>query len=501
MMKNSRFSLLILLTIAAISGCKKDNYPGARLSPYISIFDLRNTFRGQDVTLTTENLFGADKINGVVVSDHSGNNMPEGVLVLQDSRRLNFLRGIAVDAGADAANYMPGDSVTINVVGAKLTLNDSLLMLTNLPAGAIEKNSSGSAVQPLIVTANDLITHPGDYQSTLVTITKAGFDPSYPKGTTYEGDKIINDGFGDMLLHTSANASWAGKKLPFMANFTGVVFINADGKPVLIPRTEADITILSATAPKITPVVITGFLANADGADGDYEYIQLMATRDLDFSQTPFAVVTCNNAGSALPLGPPPEGWATGQGRTYKFDLTSGTVAKGEYFYVGSGNKKIWGSGSDEMTGSKWFGKSYVDNTGDGFGNTTKNLLANSGNAAGIAVFDHATVTTDSIPVDVIFYGGNGSLFTEGPPALGYRITNTDYYDELNPATLEDQPYFRQGSNTGKFSFPTGESFAQLPGIYNVKSGRWTQARLMQNVTLTASSTAAEIEGHVSLEE
>jgi hypothetical protein len=501
LMKKFQFSLLLLLMVAAISGCKKDNYPGATLSPYISVFDLRNSFRGQDITLTTENMFGADKIKGLVVSDHSGNNLPEGVLVVQDSRRLNFLRGIAIDAGAEAANYMPGDSVTIDINGAKLKLVDSLLMIRDLPAGAIEKNSSGNVVEPLIVRGIDLLTNPHDYESTLVTVTKAGFDPSYPPGSTYEGDKIINDGFGNILLHTSAAASWAGKPLPFMSNFTGIVFINADGQPVLVPRTEADIVILSATAPKIAPVVITGFLANADGSDANYEYIQLMATRDIDFSQTPFSLVTSNNAGSALPLGAPPQGWATGQGRTYKFNLTSGTVAKGEYFYVGSGNKKISGSASDEMSNSKWFGKSYVENEGDDFGNTTKNLLANSGNAAGIAVFDHTAVTAESVPVDVIFYGGNGTVFSAGPPPMGYRITNTDYYDEKNPATLEDQPFYAQGSNTGKFSFPTGESFAQLAGVYNVKSGRWTQARVLQNITLTLTSTAAEIEGHVSLEE
>ncbi|MGV3529636.1 MAG: DUF5689 domain-containing protein [Flavisolibacter sp.] len=501
MMKKFQFSLLIVLMIAAFSGCKKDNYPGATLSPYISVFDLRNIYRGQDLQLNTENMFGADKIKGLVVSDHSGKNMPEGVLVVQDSRRLGYLRGISIAAGDEAANYMPGDSVTIKIDGATLKLVDSLLMITNLPKGAIEKNSTGNPVEPLIVRAVDLITNPGDYQSTLVTLTKVGFDPSYPPGSTYEGDKIINDGFGDMMLHTASGTTWAGKKLPFMSNFTGVVFTNANGQPILAPRTEDDIQILSATAPKITPVVITGFLANADGADGNYEYIQFMATRDIDFSQTPFAVVTTNNAGSALPLGPPVDGWATGQGRTYKFNLTSGTVAKGEYFYVGSGNKKISGSASDEMANVKWFGKPYATENGDDYGNKTSNLLANSGNAAGIAIFDHKDVTAESVPVDVIFYGGNGTVFSEGPPPVGYRITNTDYYDEKNPSTLEDQPFFKQGSNTGKFSFPTGESFAQLPGVYNVKSGRWTQARLLQNVTLTLTSTSAEIEGHVSLEQ
>src|SRR5690606_33927054 len=120
--------------------------------------------------------------------------------------------------------------------------------------------------------------------------------------------------------------------------------------------------------------------------DANYEYIQLMATKDLDFSVTPFAIVTTNNAGANTPTGYPVDGWATGGLRTYKIDLTSGTVTKGEYFYVGA-NKNIWGSGSTDMSSSKWFQKMYATDDGDGFGTKTTNLLANSGNAAGIAVF------------------------------------------------------------------------------------------------------------------
>lgn len=500
-MKKFKILFLFLLILAAFSGCKKDNYPGAKLSPYIALFDLREVYTGQDVTLSTENMFGADKITGLVVSDHSGNNMPDGVLVIQDRRRLGYLRGISIAVGAEAANYIPGDSVVIKVEGATLKKVDGILQITGLPKGAIEKVSSGNDVSPNLVRAVDLINNPGGYQSTLVTLTKVGFDPSYPAGATYAGDKIINDGFGNMLLHTSAAASWSGKPLPFMSNFTGIVFAAADGQTMLFMRTEEDIQILSATAPKITPVVIAGFLADAAGADGNHEYIQFMATRNIDFSVTPFSVVTSNNAGSALPIGFPPQGWATGQGRTYKFNLTSGTVAKGEYFYVGSTNKKIWGSASDEMTNVKWFGKMYASEDGDDFGTKTSNLLANSGNAAGIAIFDHTGVTEESVPVDVIFYGGNGSLFTEGPPAKGYRITNTDYYDEKNPSTLEDQPFFNQGSNKGKFAFPPATNFAKLAGVYNTTSGRWTQARLQVNTPLTTTSTSAEIEGSITLEQ
>ena len=116
-------------------------------------------------------------------------------------------------------------------------------------------------------------------------------------------------------------------------------------------------------------------------------------------------------------------------------------------------------------------------------------------------MFDVAIPTATTIPVDVIFYGGGGNVFTAGPPARGYRITNTDYYDEKNPTTLEEQPYFNQGSNTGKFAFTPAANFARLGGAYNRSTGRWSSARMLTPVVLSATSTVAEIEGGTTIEE
>jgi hypothetical protein len=143
----------------------------------------------------------------------------------------------------------------------------------------------------------------------------------------------------------------------------------------------------------------------------------------------------------------------------------------------------------------------YGTVAGDGFGTATTNLLANSGNAGGIAIFESTYVDAQSVPDDVVFYGGGGQLYTPGPPERGYRITNTDYYDVKNPITLVDQPYFAMGSNTGKFSFPTTANFTKLTGTYNKTTGRWTAARLQSNIALTNTSVVTEIEGGVTIEE
>jgi hypothetical protein len=491
----------LLLSTGLFWACKKTgNYPGGTVSPYVALFDVRNLYKGADVTLSAGNLSGADKIAVVVTSDHSGKNIPAGLVVVQDARRLGQLRGIAIPMGAAASTYVPGDSLIINVAGKVLKRENGLLQLTGVTATDITKVASGVPISPSIVKSNNVLAAPGNYESTLISLTSVGFDPSHGPGSTYEGDKIINDGFGNLTLHTEATASFASKPLPFLSNFTGIVFPGADGKPQVWPRTENDITVLSASAPKIASMVITGYLADPTGTDANYEYIQFIATRDIDFAVTPHSVVTTNNAGTNTPGSFPLDSWATGGQRTYKFNLTSGTVQKGQYFYVGA-NKNIWGANSTDISSSKWFGKMYGSVAGDGFGVSTTNLLANSGNAAGIAVFDHTNVDGQSVPDDVIFYGGGGSLYTPGPPERGYRITNTDYYDKTNPITLAEQPFFAMGSNTGKFAFPTAANFAKLGGTYNKTTGRWTSARIQTSVPLTATSTVAQIEGGTTIEE
>src|SRR6202012_3076720 len=111
-------------------------------------------------------------------------------------------------------------------------------------------------------------------------------------------------------------------------------------------------------------------------------------------------------------------GWATGGGsvangsiaattfRTFKFNLTTGTAAKGTYFYVGGSAKTINGSGSTSIASSNWIRAfNYTTTDGDGFGIRNSGFFANSGNAFGMAVFNTTAVTKDTQPIDVMFVG------------------------------------------------------------------------------------------------
>lgn len=475
-------------------GCKKDNYPGARISPYIAIFDIRDLYRGNDVTLTTDNMLGSDKIAAMVVSDHSGGNLPAGLLVVQDSRRLSQLRGISIPLGAEAADYVPGDSLIIDVAGKVLKKVDGILEITGVTKADITKVSSGNAIPVNQVPTNLILANPDNYESTLAVVVKGGFDPLPAPTDVLAGDKILNDGFGDLTLHTEATATFAQNTVPVRANYYGIVFNTSKGGPQLNLRTGEDVTVLSAVI-EIAPVIITGFISDVNGADGNYEYVQMMATRDIDFAATPFSVVVTNNANASTPTGYPSKGWATGGMRTFKLNLKSGTAAKGTFFYAGGAGKMINGPASTSMATSNWIRAfDYTTTDGDGFGTKTGGLLANSGNAFGMAVFQDTLVTVNSRPVDVLFISSGGSLYSDGK---GYRITNTDFYDVTNPITQEDQPFYRSGSNTLNFSYNTADLgyFYKLGGVYNPALGKWMRARTQTNVLLTKSSVISEIEG------
>lgn len=499
-MKTYLFSLLILLVSILGLSCEKHDFAKGTLSPIININDVKDLYKGSEVALSSsENLGGASQIVGVVISDAAQANIPGNLLVIQGQRR-GLTSGIVLNITSGTSKYILGDSVVVDIEGARLTKENNVLQIQGVTDANISVKSSGDTLAPVSVKSSDLIANPSKYEGVLVTLSKATFDPSYPENTIYDGDKIINDGFGNITLHTESAASYAQDEIPYMANLTGIVLSGADGNVELWPRGQMDITVLNSTPSKISPIIITGFLADPTSTDANYEYIQLLATEDIDFSLTPFALVTCNNAGTSEPTGAPVNGWATGNQRSYKFNLTDGSVKKGTYFYVG-GNKNIWGAGSTDISSAQWIvSKKYADIDGEGFGAKTTNLLANSGNAAGIAVFDKTDVDETSVPVDVVFYGGNGQLFSPSP-LKGYLITNTDYYDLVHPVDLNEQPYFTQGSNTNRFAFPTAANFAQLGGTYNITSARWTTGRTVKNVALTATSAIAEIEGATTIEE
>lgn len=242
--------------------------------------------------------------------------------------------------------------------------------------------------------------------------------------------------------------------------------------------------------------------ANIHG-DG-YEYVQLMATEDIDFAVTPYSVIIAKNTATQKPTN---KGWIEGGSRTYKFNLTEGKVSRGEFFYIGGKAKalngyssnsnnttassfdgsvvdKLWTGHPIEIPGwapknggttqanggiisikdAKWIRcKPYITEAGDdGIGDPIQSnnpgVISNAANAGasqasvgvdGIGVFEGTAVTEESIPVDLIFFGESATSASDYTANnMGYTVPLNDFYSPVNISSGEAQPYFGQGSNT-----------------------------------------------------
>ena len=494
--------------VAALAGCKKYdaawNYPGGKVSPYIAIYDVRNLYNGNPVELNTNTMDGSSVIAAIVVSDHTSGNLPKDLLIVQNNPRLSFLRGLAINIGATAAaSYVPGDSVQINLVGSRLERVDGILQVTNIAADKITKLASDRPITIARVNSDRILANPGDYESTLLAIVKGGFIPAAAPGDIMSGEHPLTDGFGILPVKTEAAATFANSPRYRMANYYGIIYCKATGDsiiPYIRPRKQADIVELNSVY-ETPDIIITGWHSDPRGTDANFEYIQFIATKDINFSETAYSVVTSNNAGASNPAGVPLNGWATGGLRTYKINITSGFVPKGSLFYVGGTGKTIDSNDSSatspatDISSANWVAtRNYTTTTGNDFGAITTNLLANSGNAYGVAVFKGVLVDKNSIPVDVMWVSTGGTLYANND---GYRICNNDFYDIINPLTLQEQPFYRSGTNLTNMLYTTPSDAAlynSWKGEYNLTLGRWTKARTKVIVQLRNASTIAEIE-------
>lgn len=500
---------LVLIALAfAWSGCDDETpYAGSVPSPFIFTFDLRKIYKEADVVLTAENMAGANSVQGVVVSDYTAKNMLAGYLLIQNARNASSgdsIRSIAI-ATAAAANYKSGDMVRVKLEGKTLTRRNGMLQVLNVSEADITKVSSGNTIPTNMATTAAILADPKRFENTQVTVAKATFNPPLGPTGTYSGDKLINDALGDLILRTDAGATFANEKPNVYANYTGVIILIADANGKLTPhlrlRSAADAKVL--TPPDQPPFIITGICADPKGSDVNYEYIQFRALRNINFATENYSVVTTNNAGSP---GTPPYGWGTGGARTFKINLTSGTVVKGEYFYVGGTQKLINGPGSAPMASSKWIraydynglNSDLLNGATPAGGTKTGNLLANSGNASGVAVFQGIVVDINTVPVDVVFIGTGGTIYSAGPPAAGYRITTNDLYDRFDPGTGTPQEFYRAGTNLTGFTYPPAPQdhgyFHAFGGAYDTGLGKWTRVRLQTSILMTPASTVAEIE-------
>lgn len=221
-------------------------------------------------------------------------------------------------------------------------------------------------------------------------------------------------------------------------------------------------------------LVISEILANPPGTDNAFEWVELVATKPIDFSVTPYTVVV-NNNGTATT-----NGWINGGAITYGFAITTGTVNTGDVVYVG---------GSTMLpTGTKLRTINVVSTAGDGFGNAGAGVFGNGGsNADGIAVFDMAvgSITASSVPVDAIFFGSAvGSALVNGG-ADGYQLPVNDLY---SGGKLQSSSFLAPDPGSDITVRATG-TYNTATNLWSIPRGWTTQATNNDNATAITLTT------------
>ncbi len=217
-------------------------------------------------------------------------------------------------------------------------------------------------------------------------------------------------------------------------------------------------------------ILISSVMADPASYDNVYEYVQFLATERVDFSETPFTVVICNN-GTIIH----PKGWLTGSTLTYAIQLDSGVVEAGEPFYLGGPTPKMNGPNSEEMHVKNWFSFDCTAQEGAGGIGIPQQwrigMVGNGGPAAdGIAVFSGlaSDLTEESVPIDCVFYGDA----VGDAAAYGYRLPDGSLLND----------------SSAIFPSPVKEKLFQFHGVYNYVEHRWVVERTSSSFSIQSET-------------
>jgi hypothetical protein len=227
----------------------------------------------------------------------------------------------------------------------------------------------------------------------------------------------------------------------------------------------------AAAQSTVAPILLISeyFTSVSPATQSPYEYVELIATGPIDFSVTPFSVVFASNGFATL------DGWVEGGQVTYGFNITTGSMVRGEVGYVGG----------TEMapTGRKLRVINTKTVAGDRFGDANlTGVLDNGGSSAdGIAVFaaDISTLTSTSIPVGAHFFGSGRGLALVNSVTPVYELPFNDRYNGGK---------FGSTSIFGPVVF-ANQATSATTGTYNATTGQFTTARVWANGAASATSS------------
>lgn len=216
-------------------------------------------------------------------------------------------------------------------------------------------------------------------------------------------------------------------------------------------------------------LVISELYINPAGTDSCREFVELIATKNINFQQTPYTIIV-NNNGTANT-----NGWVAGGSLSYAFEVNTGSVSTGDVVYVGGScmaptNNQI-----------KVLNVKYVPGDGGIGTQNAAGVFGNGGtNADGLAVFASpvASITSSTVPTDAVFWGtGLGNAIVNAG-LDGYQLPVNDFYN---------------GGKLNSGSFITADPNADIitcVGIFNTSTNAWTTPR---TITITPATSPSSI--------
>lgn len=212
-------------------------------------------------------------------------------------------------------------------------------------------------------------------------------------------------------------------------------------------------------------MLISEVFVNPSGTDSCKEFVELVATKSIDFSNTPYSVIVCNNGTSTV------RGWKEGKAITYAFEITSGSVKAGDIVYVGGSCMKINGTKLRTINNMTTGGDGAIGQA------NASGVFGNGGTSAdGVAVFDLALSKIDSMtaPIDALFYGSAIGAAVNNAGAAGYQLPVNDLYAGGKLQT------------TSYVTADPGANYIVASGTFSTATGKFSSKR-----THTTSSTSA----------
>ena len=219
-------------------------------------------------------------------------------------------------------------------------------------------------------------------------------------------------------------------------------------------------------------LVISEVFVNPTGTDSCKEFVELVATTAINFSNTPYTIIVANNGTATV------RGWKEGKAITYAFEINSGSVKSGDIVYVGGSCMKINGLKIKTINNMTTAGDGGIGNI------NSSGVFGNGGTSAdAVAVFAKSVSTIDStsVPVDAIFYGTAFGTAINAAGAAGYQLPVNDLY---NGGKL---------SSTSYFTGDPGANYIVATGKFNTVSNSFKTARTHTVTSTTASDGTTSI--------